>query len=218
MNKEHFLIELKIYLKPLNSQQQAFILNKYETIFQERLADGETEEEIAKSLGKPRGIAEEILEEFDISVPEKKLERDGWQEIQPVVNDDYYYEDVPEHPYDDTYHSYERPRHGHFVRFCQVAGVLSFNFLFMFWMIFAFIMVFFACWLVAIVFLFSPILGGISIFAGFNDATMFELFLSIFLSGAGIIGLLILTPLTKFSGKCLKRYLQWNIRVLRGEI
>ncbi|WP_086314236.1 hypothetical protein A5821_001838 [Enterococcus sp. 7F3_DIV0205] len=218
MNKEHFLIELKIYLKPLTAQQQAFILNKYETIFEERSTAGETEEEIAKSLGKPRGIAEEILQEFDITVPEKKLERDGWQEFQPVTNDDYYYEEIPEHPYEDAYRSYERPRHSGFTRFFQVAGVLSFNFLLMFWLIFAFTMVLFSCWLVAIVFLFSPILGGISVFSGFNDGTMFQLFVSVFLSGSGIIGLLILTPLTKFFGKALRRYLQWNIRVLRGEI
>ncbi|MBO0438797.1 DUF1700 domain-containing protein [Candidatus Enterococcus ikei] len=218
MNKEHFLIELKIYLKPLTPQQQAFVLNKYETIFDERSAAGETEEEIAKSLGKPRSIAEEILQEFDIAIPEKKLERDGWQEIQPNVTNDYYYEEAPEHPYDDTYQTYERPRHSGFTRFCQVAGVLSLNFLLMIWFIFAFIMIFFACWLVAVVFLFSPILGGISVVAGFNDATMFQMFLSIFLCGAGVIGILILTPLTKFFGKVLRRYLQWNIQVLRGEI
>lgn len=217
MNKEHFLIELKIYLKPLTNQQQTLVLNKYETIFEERSVAGESEEQIAKSLGKPRGIAEEILQEFDISVPEKRIERDGWQEIQPVVSHDYSYEEL-EHPYDDTYRSYERPHHNGFIRFCQIAGVLSFNFFFMFWMIFTAIMLFFACWLVAVTFLFSPILAGISAFAGFNDGMMFQLFASIFLSGAGLVGLLILMPLTKFFGKCLRRYLQWNIRVLRGEV
>lgn len=217
MNKEHFLIELKIYLKPLSNQQQATILTKYETIFEERSAEGETEEQIAKSLGKPRGIAEEILEEFDISVPEKKMERDGWQEIQPVTNEDYY-DEMPEHPYDHAYRAYEQPHHSPFVRFCQVAGILSLNFFLMIWLIFAFLMVLFSCWLVAVVFLFSPILGGISMVAGFNDGTVFQLFVSVFLSGAGIIGLLILTPVTKWIGKGLKHYLQWNIRVLRGGI
>lgn len=218
MNKEHFLIELKIYLKPLTNQQQVFILNKYQTIFEERLAAGETEEQIAKSLGKPRGIAEEILQEFDITVPEKKIERDGWQEIQPIINNDYRYEEIPEHPYNDVFGSYERPQHSGFTRFCQVAGVLALNFLLMFWMIFSFIMVLFSCWLVAIVFLFSPIIGGILVFSGLNDGAMFQLFFSIFLSGAGVIGLLILTPLTKFFLQLLKRYVQWNIRVLKGEI
>jgi uncharacterized membrane protein len=220
MNKEHFLIELKIYLKPLSAQQQIQVLNKYETLFDERVAAGETEEEIAKSLGKPRSIAEEILHEFDISVPEKKLGIDGWQEIPPAPTADYDFSDnvAYEHPYDDATQAYERPQHGPFVRFCQIIGILSLNFLLMIWIIFAIIMCFFGGWLAALAFLFSPILGGVSVLAGMNDASMFQLFLSIFLSGAGIIGLVILVPLTKFFGKLLKLYLQWNIRVLRGEI
>lgn len=219
MNKEHFLIELKIYLKPLSVQQQTFILNKYETIFTERIAAGEAEVEIAKSLGKPRSIAEEILQEFDITVPEKRLERDGWQEIQPEadpITDDYFTEEAYEHPYDD-YQQYERSQNSPFVRFCQIAGIIFLNVLFMFWAIISVILFFFSGWLAAIIFLFSPILGGISVFAGFNDGSMFSLFLSIFFFGAGIIGLLILTPLTKFFGKVLRGYLQWNKRVLRGE-
>ncbi|MDA9471684.1 DUF1700 domain-containing protein [Enterococcus sp. 5H] len=217
MNKEHFLIELKIYLKPLSGQQQAFILNKYETIFNERSAAGEAEEEIAKNLGKPRAIAEEILQEFDISVPEKRLERDGWQEIQPEANTEQYTEETSEHPYDYAYQQYEQTRHNGFVRFCQVAGILSLNFLFAFWFIFAIILLFFSGWLIAVAFLFSPILGGFHVLSGLNDGSMFQLFASIFLFGGGIIGLLIMTPLTKFFGKVLKGYLHWNIRVLRGE-
>ncbi|MEI5994553.1 DUF1700 domain-containing protein [Candidatus Enterococcus mansonii] len=218
MNKEHFLIELKIYLKPLSNQQQTFVLDKYDAIFTERLAGGETEEQIAKSLGKPRSIAEEILQEFDITVPEKKLERDGWQEIQPTVDSNYYYDDSSEHPYDPSYQSYERPRRSTFARLCQVFGILSLNFLLMFWVIFSIIMFFFSGWLAAVLFLLSPILGGFSVIAGLNDGTMFQLFVSIFLFGAGIIGLLILTPLTKAFAKILRRYAQWNLRVLRGDI
>ena len=37
MNKEHFIIELKIYLKALNPKDQAIILAKYKALF-----DGET--------------------------------------------------------------------------------------------------------------------------------------------------------------------------------
>ncbi|MTD38295.1 DUF1700 domain-containing protein [Erwinia sp. CPCC 100877] len=217
MNKEHFLIELKIYLKPLSAHQQIQVLNKYETLFNERLAAGETEEEIAKSLGKPRSIAEEILQEFDISVPEKKLGIDGWQEIPPAPTVEYDYSDYV-HPYNEAAQAYERPHHSPFVRFCQIVGILSLNFILMFWVIFAIIMGFFSGWLASILLLFSPILGGVSVLASFNDASMFQLFLSIFLSGIGIIGLVILVPLTKFFGKLLKLYLQWNIRVLKGEI
>ena len=56
MNKEHFIIELKIYLKALNPKDQAIILAKYKALFDARVAEGETEEQVAKSLGKPRVI------------------------------------------------------------------------------------------------------------------------------------------------------------------
>lgn len=44
MNKEHFIIELKIYLKALNPKDQAIILAKYKALFDARVAEGETEE------------------------------------------------------------------------------------------------------------------------------------------------------------------------------
>lgn len=81
MNKEHFIIELKIYLKALNPKDQAIILAKYKALFDARVAEGETEEQVAKSLGKPRVIAEEILKEQGIELTERKIENNGWQEI-----------------------------------------------------------------------------------------------------------------------------------------
>ena len=42
MNKEHFIIELKIYLKALNPKDQAIILAKYKALFDARVAEGET--------------------------------------------------------------------------------------------------------------------------------------------------------------------------------
>lgn len=81
MNKEHFIIELKIYLKALNPKDQAIILAKYKALFDARVAEGETEEQVAKSLGKPRIIAEEILKEQGIELTERKIENNGWQEI-----------------------------------------------------------------------------------------------------------------------------------------
>lgn len=226
MNKEHFLIELKIYLRPLSNQQQSTILTKYERLFDERLAAGETEEQIAKSLEKPKVIAEAILQEFDIAVPEKPLGRDGWQEITPVKKEvgqfeygEYYTPETEEdHPYNNNQRDYLHPTHSPFVRFCQIAGILCLNFFLMIWLIFSAVMLFFSFWLVAILFLFSPILGAYSVFSGFTAVTAFQLFLSIFLSGLGIIGLLILAPLTKFFGRMLRRYFQWNIAIFRGEV
>ncbi|MGC6767410.1 DUF1700 domain-containing protein [Enterococcus sp. LJL128] len=214
MNKEHFLIELKIYLKPLSYQQQAAVLDKYEEIFDERIASGEAEEQIAKSLGKPRSIAEEILQEFDIEVPEKRLTRDGWQEFSPVQDYDPYEKDMYDHPYDDHY-DYKRPdKPG--VRVLKICALLAFDFLFMFWMFFAFAAVVFSCWLAAVLFLLSPILGVYSVIVGFNDAGLFQLFFSVFLSGAGVIGIMILTPLTRLFFASLKRYIKWHGKVFGG--
>ncbi|MBP2097704.1 DUF1700 domain-containing protein [Enterococcus rivorum] len=219
MNKEHFLIELKIYLKPLSYQQQALILEKYETIFEERLATGETEEAIAKELGKPRTIAEEILQEFDIDVPEKQLGRDGWQEFHPEKEAEYNVTDFDEHnPYDEQYRIYERPRHSPFVRFCQIAGILALNFFMMIWVFFGILMGFLGVWIAAIACLLSPIIGGYAVIAGYNDGSMFQLFLSIFLFGGSIIALLILKPLTAWFLRILKHYFVWNISVLRGDV
>lgn len=218
MNKEHFLIELKIYLKPLSYQQQAAILDKYEEIFDDRIAAGETEEQIAKSLGKPRSIAEEILQEFDIDVPEKRLTKDGWQEISSSQTYDEYEKYEDEHPYDyydeDTYYK-NRPQRPGF-RALKICALLAFDFLFMFWMFFAFAAVVFSCWLAAVILVLSPILGTYSVIVGFNDAGLFQLFFSIFLCGAGIIGTMILLPLTRLFFSSLKRYIAWHGVVFGG--
>lgn len=219
MNKEHFLIELKIYLKPLSYQKQALILDKYETIFEERLANGETEEAIAKALGKPKVIAEEILQEFDIEVAEKQLGRDGWIEFYPEKDNQYEQSEFTEqHPYDDQYQVYERPRHSPFVRFCQVAGILFLNFFMMIWIFLGILMGFLGAWITGIAFLLSPIIGGYAVISGYNDGSMFQLFFSIFLFGVAIIGLLILRPLTIWFLKILKHYFVWTISVLRGDV
>ena len=57
MNKEHFIIELKIYLKALNPKDQAIILAKYKALFDARVAEGETEEQVTsgKIIGETTG-------------------------------------------------------------------------------------------------------------------------------------------------------------------
>lgn len=222
MNKEHFLIELKIYLRPLSAQQQAFVLDKYEALFDDGVAAGQSEEEVAKSLGKPKEIAEQVLEEFDIQVPEKKLTKNGWTEITgdgpqfASMPDDEPYVD-PGHPYEEEYeddYGYREPRRPH--RFWRGVGLFCLNFFFMIWMWFTAFMLLFAGWITAGAFVISPILGVGSLILSFNDGGLFQLFMSLFLCGAGIIGVLILIPLSKFCVSLLKRYINWNRFVMRG--
>ena len=222
MNKDHFLIELKIYLKSLSTKQQMTILNKYEELFNERLATGETEEQIAKELGKPKIIAEEILKEFNIDVPEKKMIHDGWEEISPQKKASeefeygaYYHSENEDDPYSNSQYKQPVP-YSPFVRFCQVAGILSLNFLLMIWLIFAGIMVIFSFWIATFVFLLSPIIGIYSMLINMGAYGFLQLFAGILFFGVGIIAVLVLTPLTKWFIKGLKYYFKWNLFVLRG--
>lgn len=215
MNKEHFLIELKIYLKPLPKEQMAGILEKYEAIFTERVAAGETEEQIAKDLGKPRNLAEQLLDEYGIEVPEKKIIRDSWQEFSPQKEPESTYYDY-EHPYEPDY-EYPRPPRSPLARLWQIIGLVCLNMFLMIWLIFSGLCVLFGVWLTDIVLLVSPFLGVFLLVTNFSDANLFQFFVSIVLFGLGVIGLLILTPITKVFGKVFKNYFMWNIRVLRGE-
>lgn len=224
MNKEHFLVELKIYLKSLSTKQQLVILNKYEKIFDTRIATGEAEEQIAKDLGKPKIIAEEILKEFNIDIVEKKMIHDGWKEISPQKNSTdklehsaYYSTKNGAAPNEyDSYSYYRKPEHNIFVRFCQVTGILAFNFLFMFWIFFAVIMMLFSFWLASAIFLFSPILGIYSMLTTMGNYGSLQLFASILFFGIGIIASLILAPLTKWFAIGLKHYFKWNLFILKG--
>lgn len=220
MNKEHFLIELKICLKAIAPQDQAIILEKYAIIFDERTAAGETEEQIAKSLGKPREIAEEILKEYDIEIPEQQRENDGWQEIEPDnsgMNYDSYYENF-ETPYDENTQMRYRPQHSPLARFFQVSGIVCLNLFLMIWIIFGIFMAFVGFWIAGVATILSPILGIYGVLMNYNNASLFQLSVSVFLFGASIIGWLLLVPLTKFVARIFRQYFQWNIAVLRGDI
>ncbi|MGK0551113.1 DUF1700 domain-containing protein [Enterococcus faecalis] len=220
MNKEHFLIELKIYLKPIATQDQAIILEKYNAIFKERMEQGATEEEVAKSLGKPREIAEKILATQNIKMPEKKIENDGWQEIEPATVsavDVYDYFQL-ETPYDDPSQYTYRPLHSPFVRFLQVLGIVCLNLFCMIWVIGGIFMFLAICTLIGAVVLLSPIVGIYGVFNYFGQIALFQLFLTIFLFGAAIIGWMLFIPILKFCGQAFLYYVRWNKAVLKGEI
>ncbi|EGO6029110.1 DUF1700 domain-containing protein [Enterococcus faecalis] len=219
MNKEHFIIELKIYLKALNPKDQAIILAKYKALFDARVAEGETEEQVAKSLGKPRVIAEEILKEQGIELTERKIENNGWQEIPASTPAyDHPYEEESEFYYDNDSPYYQRPQHRPLTRFFQVLGIFCLNFFFMFWVILGIALMYVGCGIAGAATLFSPIYGIYSVITQANAASFFQLSMSLFLFGASIIGWLLFLPILKFSAHVFKRYFQWNIAVLRGDI
>lgn len=216
MNKEHFLTELKIHLKALPKQQLAYILQLYGEKFDKQLAEGQSEAAISKCLGNPREIAEEILEEFGISADEASTPHDEWQEFTQNTNRDQ--PNAPYGYYQNYDATYERgpKKQSFFVRFCQVAGVLLFNFLFMIWMIIGGLALLFGLWIATIAFLLTPAIGVFSFFATSGAFAMTALFITLFTCGLGFIGLAIMVPITTYSFRFIKYYTKWNINTLRG--
>lgn len=212
MNKEHFLIELKIYLRPLSDEKQLSFLNKYEKIFDEQIAQGKSEELIAKELGKPVEIAEQILEEFDVPVFQKNLNKTGWHETQADFTAENY-QNFSE--YKTTYQPTHSSGIGHLFK---IIALLFFNLCFGIWMIFTFFILLISGWIVAISFIFSPVMVAFQFFLTYYSAAMFQLFASVCLFGLGVIGILILIPCSKLFFKGLKQYFLWTIRVLKGEV
>ena len=61
MNKEHFFIELRLYLNQLSSEEQQAVIKTYEQIFDEKEALGMSEYEVTQVLPSPKQIAQTIL-------------------------------------------------------------------------------------------------------------------------------------------------------------
>ena len=71
---------------------------------------------------------------------------------------------------------------------------------------------------IALMYVGCGIAGIYSVITQANAASFFQLSMSLFLFGASIIGWLLFLPILKFSAHVFKRYFQWNIAVLRGDI
>ena len=88
MNKEHFLIELKLHLRQLSLVDQQAILAKYDDLFTEKMTQGLTEYQITKELDSPKEIASAILKEFNLELKENPTENNDWVEM-PKQTADY---------------------------------------------------------------------------------------------------------------------------------
>ncbi|MGX6978470.1 DUF1700 domain-containing protein [Vagococcus elongatus] len=214
MNKEHFLTELKIQLRPLYNAQLVSVLETFEQKFAEGELAGKTEQEISKELGSPVKIAQEILKDLNIQPAAESHTYHDWEEVIP----DNYNQDNSFDYYHDYDQRYAAPpkKTSLFLRFCQVAGVICFNLFFMIWMLFAAAMFFVGLWIADIVLLLTPILGIISFFVPFTSYRFLTLSGTIVLFGLGLLGFVILKALTVYFLRFSRFYLQSNLRILRG--
>ncbi len=217
MNQEHFLIELKIYLRALPTHQQEYILSTFVAKFSEGIALGKSEEQIAKELGNPQKIATKILNEFDIPIQESPKQKSDWEEFHEYGSEDFQTEINP-HPYDPYQdQAYLRQKPSFFVRLCQVLGIISLNLFFMVWIIFSIFLVLFSVWAVTVVCLFSPFLG---IYVLFTDAAVlgiFQFFCSLLLCGISIFAIYVLGIITRFFFRLFRAYFRWCIAKLQGD-
>lgn len=213
MNKEHFLTELKIYLRPLTSGQISYILHMYEEKFALGKKAGKDEYTISKELGKPKDIAYQILDELGVEPIQENKNDSDWEEFTSQTTDSYDYRTG--HPYQEDHLQPTANKNSFFIRFCQVSGVLLLNFFFMIWFLFILIALIGSGWVVALTFIASPFLAVIfGVSMGVN--TLLQLFVTLILCGVGLIGLLILSPITKFFIHLLKQYTLWCFSVLKG--
>lgn len=72
MTKHEFLARLDKLIKSIPEQERNDILFDYHSHFEAGLAEGKSEEEIAKSLGHPNMIAKELLANYHISVAQSQ--------------------------------------------------------------------------------------------------------------------------------------------------
>ncbi|MGY3767145.1 DUF1700 domain-containing protein [Vagococcus vulneris] len=202
MNKEHFLIELKLHLRPLATDEQEKILNYYTEFFTKQQAEGLSEYEISQQLPHPKEIAQELLGSDYYDAFEQSQNRNDWQEFSV---------DEETEPYAES----SEPESG-VIRFIQVIGIICLNVLFMLWVIIVFASLLFAGWITALAFIISPALAGFNLFFVIDSFNFMQLFISLILCGSGIIGCLILKPITSGGFKLLKAYSKWNFYVLSG--
>lgn len=235
MNKEHFLTELTIYLKPLSSKERAEILATYEELFQDGLAQGQTEEVIAKGLGKPKDIAADILAEHHLDFQEKKIYRNVWQEFKPehrkyegprfdqkdyttsqAKNNQQTQEVQDDFPYAEQYGDYRRPPKSQSV--LKKLMLLAFNLLIFIWAWFSIFMTCIACWLTVVVLLCAPLIGvGLFFFLPFS-AAIFQMAIAMILFGCGLLGVCVGRPITHFFFSLTKRYWRFNRTVFSGGV
>ncbi len=66
MNKKEFISELNEYLDEIEKVEKERIISYYEELIEDKIDDGEYEEEVIQNLGKPKDIAKTVLKETSI--------------------------------------------------------------------------------------------------------------------------------------------------------
>lgn len=204
MNKEHFFIELKLYLNQLSKEEQQAVIDTYDRIFNEKAETGLSEYEITQTLPSPKQIAQTILEELGLSFNVQSEVEDDWVEIT---------HDTP-HSY-DSYNKYAQ-NDLRINRPFQIIGITLLNVFFMFWIILLISILLVSGWLVIGAFIASPLLSLFLLGTAVSAYAWFQFFVSLILFGIGLLGFIIIKPITKGAFKLFLIYHKWCWSVLKG--
>ncbi|MEG1047322.1 DUF1700 domain-containing protein [Carnobacterium sp.] len=208
MNKEHFMIELKLSLRDLDESERQDVMRDYLEHFENGLAEGKTEEQIAKELGSPSKIAKEILTTLGVKPQVKGPEysQGDWVSFENEKN-----------PYQEP--SYQPRRHNPnspLMTVFKFIGLGFFNLVFVLGPAVALLGCLFAGWITSIAFTLTPLGGIFMIVTAFSTASLFQFFFTILLCGVGLLLLALLYPITILIFKLVKRYVLWNVRTIFG--
>lgn len=77
MDRYEYLGTLKYYLRGISEKESDQIIEEFKSHFVEAEMSGQTDEETAESLGDPKVIAAEILEEYDVKEDRQTSESQG---------------------------------------------------------------------------------------------------------------------------------------------
>lgn len=204
MNKEHFLIELKLYLNQLSKEERQAILDAYIQIFDEKAALGLSEYEITQALPSPKNIAQNILEKLGLTFDTQSDYEDDWIEI----THDTTYQDEANNKY--------IPHNSRMNRLFEMLGITLLNSFFMIWVILLIAIILMSGWLVIGIFLASPLFSLFILGTAVSTYAWFQFFVSLILLGIGLIGFIIIRPITKGAFKLFMIYHRWCWSVLKG--
>lgn len=204
MNKEHFFIELRLYLNQLSKEEQQAIIDTYDRIFDEKIAQGLSEYEITQTLPTPKHIAQSILEELGLSFKTQTTIDDDWVEIT---------HDIPYSHYATNQYAQTDSKSA---RLFQLLGLGMLNLFFMFWVILLITLLLVSGWLVIFSFMFSPLVSLFLLGTAVSTYAWFQFFVTLVLFGVGLLGFLILKPITKGAFKLFLMYHKWCWSVLKG--
>ncbi|HCT95449.1 DUF1700 domain-containing protein [Vagococcus sp.] len=213
MNEQHFLTELKIYLRPLQPRQIEAILMHYHQIFQEKKQEGLSEPEISASLAAPKDIAKKILNELgfhNVNISKKRHQESDWQEL---TDDDIRLRNQYDY---EQYFTAPPKRTSFTIKLLKWLGLLAFNLFFFVWILVGIFFMIGSFWLLVSLLLASPFVTIILPLWESYSFVWLQLFVSLVLFGIGLIGAVIMRYITSYFFKFVRHYIRAIKSMLKG--